>query len=176
MPALDDVTNLGLILRAGLWTLAICGITKAVFWSLPNLELVGWVKRYRNGKLHVLRMMKWELDHNTTFTRERAKAIQTKDRLVDLPALTSEQVLQRSTLLQQNLWRSLPLRAVLYYLECTFCQCFGVALVLLALFGEPSFCGWLVSSFAYAFVSGWLAGVRRPAPDGRQQGCSDGSC
>ena len=172
-PLIDEITGAEGLLAFGLWSLAIFGVSKALFRSFPALELKQWLLARRQRRLEHLRRTAWELHHGIEWNLDAARG----DQLAARRPLSEVQVNQRRELMDRLQKRTRGHRALLWMAECLYCQGFWSAVIVL-MFREGSLSGWLTSSFAYA-TGVLMLGVileRQPEAPKKAGGCRGEAC
>jgi hypothetical protein len=160
---IDEVCTIAGALRFAAWSLAIFGLSKALFGSFPWLEVMTRIHGRGTAKRNRLQEVRWSLQHNERFSVARAKG---DDMAAKQPLVAAErQALEEewNRLVQSSVWY----RGFVYFGDCMFCQAFWPALALLV---AARGLAWAVpfSALAYAVAATALSRVihvgGRPAP------------
>ena len=170
MTTIHQLDTVGGWLAFAAWTLVVLGVSKALFRSFPAEEFRAWWMSRMSRAAAAIHRVRWELQHNLVWNPDVAQG----DPMVAQVALTPDERDARKHTLDRLRAGTTPHRAVLYLLSCVACQCFWMALGVLAVVNGTLD---LPSAFAYS-TAAWLVTGRgtvsaaMPAPNARAgRGC-----
>jgi len=175
MPTLSDVNSvMGLVVFL-LWCFAIWAIATAIFRSFPAAELwvKGWMNPERRKRIHRLQ---WELRQK----REYDPRAEREDQMVKTRELSAPELAVRENELQIIRKNTFGMRAVAYFLSCTFCQNWWVSFLLVLMFSNWNVF-WkdvVITSFSYTgVVTIVFSFITLPVTSGAgKKGCPSGNC
>ena len=169
MESLHSINDPGDLFRFLLWSLALYGVSKALFRSFMAAEARVSLRKKEGPHLALISKTRWELKNNSHFDEKLAGG----DNLRTAIPLNEAQREGKAQLMDTLRRRTQPYRALNWFFDCAFCQVYWLALIIGA-FSWHGFGDWIGSAFAHATLALFytrLLSIGTPPKEVERGGC-----
>lgn len=120
------IESLAEVIQFTLWCLLVMSVNYALFQSLPAKMLRNWILPVDTTKEKQASRLRWELGNGTKFTSEIAKG----NPHAAAVKLTLDEISAKKAELAQLTKKTVTQQIMLYFLGCSYCQSFWIALII----------------------------------------------